>query len=253
MFSALKKLVGSEQAPGRDRNIPAGLQSMNQALQRRFAKGVQYNSECGPARRRLRGMWGGRGPGRAARVSLNPGSSDPGSARGLVAPRGPCCLHSGQLSPCPCLRGWRGPRGAPLGSGGNAGRRGGPRAPQDRGPGASACGSPVWPVGHSPGMLARRGGQACVSRARCVCGTLTGPGDPVREGFLRNGGESVVCDPTLKGWRALHPRAVWPRAGGRGRGSRWPASLTYGVFLCSLGIQFEERMSAAQLVLAPPF
>lgn len=47
MFSALKKLVGSEQAPGRDKNIPAGLQSMNQALQRRFAKGVQYNSECG--------------------------------------------------------------------------------------------------------------------------------------------------------------------------------------------------------------
>lgn len=45
MFSALKKLVGSEQAPGRDKNIPAGLQSMNQALQRRFAKGVQYNSE----------------------------------------------------------------------------------------------------------------------------------------------------------------------------------------------------------------
>ncbi|XP_034292145.1 rab-like protein 6 [Pantherophis guttatus] len=43
MLSALKKLVGSEQAPGRDRPIPAGLQSMNQALQRRFAKGVQYN------------------------------------------------------------------------------------------------------------------------------------------------------------------------------------------------------------------
>ncbi|XP_062815192.1 rab-like protein 6 isoform X1 [Anolis carolinensis] len=44
MFSALKKLVGSDQAPpGRDRPIPAGLQSMNQALQRRFAKGVQYN------------------------------------------------------------------------------------------------------------------------------------------------------------------------------------------------------------------
>lgn len=45
MFSALKKLVGSDQAPVRDKNIPAGLQSMNQALQRRFAKGVQYNSE----------------------------------------------------------------------------------------------------------------------------------------------------------------------------------------------------------------
>ncbi|XP_063172616.1 rab-like protein 6 [Candoia aspera] len=43
MLSALKKLVGSDQAPGRDRPIPAGLQSMNQALQRRFAKGVQYN------------------------------------------------------------------------------------------------------------------------------------------------------------------------------------------------------------------
>uniref|UniRef100_A0A8C3S708 Rab-like protein 6 n=1 Tax=Chelydra serpentina TaxID=8475 RepID=A0A8C3S708_CHESE len=43
MFSALKKLVGSDQAPIRDKNIPAGLQSMNQALQRRFAKGVQYN------------------------------------------------------------------------------------------------------------------------------------------------------------------------------------------------------------------
>lgn len=45
MFSALKKLVGSDQAAVRDKNIPAGLQSMNQALQRRFAKGVQYNSE----------------------------------------------------------------------------------------------------------------------------------------------------------------------------------------------------------------
>ncbi|XP_055988952.1 rab-like protein 6 isoform X2 [Sorex fumeus] len=43
MFSALKKLVGSEPAPARDKHIPAGLQSMNQALQRRFAKGVQYN------------------------------------------------------------------------------------------------------------------------------------------------------------------------------------------------------------------
>ncbi|NXU71445.1 RABL6 protein, partial [Oreotrochilus melanogaster] len=43
MFSALKKLVGSDQTPGREKNIPAGLQSMNQALQRRFAKGVQYN------------------------------------------------------------------------------------------------------------------------------------------------------------------------------------------------------------------
>ncbi|XP_076845976.1 LOW QUALITY PROTEIN: rab-like protein 6 [Brachyhypopomus gauderio] len=44
MFSALKKLVGSEPVPQlREKNIPAGLQSMNQSLQRRFAKGVQYN------------------------------------------------------------------------------------------------------------------------------------------------------------------------------------------------------------------
>ncbi len=45
MFTALKKLVGSEAGQLRDRNIPAGLQSMNQSLQRRFAKGVQYNSK----------------------------------------------------------------------------------------------------------------------------------------------------------------------------------------------------------------
>lgn len=45
MLSALKKLVGSEPGQLRDRHIPAGLQSMNQSLQRRFAKGVQYNSE----------------------------------------------------------------------------------------------------------------------------------------------------------------------------------------------------------------
>ncbi|KAM8933845.1 rab-like protein 6 isoform 1-T1 [Pelodytes ibericus] len=43
MFSALKKLVGSDPVSLRDKNIPAGLQSMNQSLQRRFAKGVQYN------------------------------------------------------------------------------------------------------------------------------------------------------------------------------------------------------------------
>ncbi|XP_077097035.1 rab-like protein 6 isoform X3 [Siphateles boraxobius] len=44
MFSVLKKLVGSEPAGQvKDKNIPAGLQSMNQSLQRKFAKGVQYN------------------------------------------------------------------------------------------------------------------------------------------------------------------------------------------------------------------
>ncbi|XP_056274988.1 rab-like protein 6 isoform X2 [Pseudoliparis swirei] len=43
MFTAFKKLVGSEPGQLRDKNFPAGLQSMNQSLQRRFAKGVQYN------------------------------------------------------------------------------------------------------------------------------------------------------------------------------------------------------------------
>eukprot|EP00063_Salmo_salar_P024698 XP_013999533.1 PREDICTED: rab-like protein 6 isoform X2 [Salmo salar] len=43
MFSALKKLVGTEPGQLGNKNIPAGLQSMNQSLQRRFAKGVQYN------------------------------------------------------------------------------------------------------------------------------------------------------------------------------------------------------------------
>lgn len=117
MFSALKKLVGSEQAPGRDRNIPAGLQSMNQALQRRFAKGVQYNSECGPARGRLRGVWGGWGPGRAAQDSLNLGSVRPGKRLGTRRTRGPCGLRFGELSPCLCLLGWRGAPGRSLGVG----------------------------------------------------------------------------------------------------------------------------------------
>ncbi|CAK6959638.1 rab-like protein 6 [Scomber scombrus] len=43
MFSALKKLVGQEPGQLGPKNIPSGLQSMNQSLQRRFAKGVQYN------------------------------------------------------------------------------------------------------------------------------------------------------------------------------------------------------------------
>lgn len=83
MFSALKKLVGSEQAPGREKNIPAGLQSMNQALQRRFAKGVQYNSEW----TRGRGKWGA--------LAVAPGTRQK-PARG--APRGLSLL--GPLAVC---------------------------------------------------------------------------------------------------------------------------------------------------------
>lgn len=96
MFSALKKLVGSEQTPGRDKNIPAGLQSMNQALQRRFAKGVQYNSEYGRGARGSRvgrrkwGPQGSTGPGRDdwdwAEAGLHPGQ---GRVAGPVASRGP--------------------------------------------------------------------------------------------------------------------------------------------------------------------
>lgn len=84
MFSALKKLVGSEQAPGRDKNIPAGLQSMNQALQRRFAKGVQYNSECGPRRRAGRGGWRCLGPGGSARTRGSGWTGSRGSAQGSL-------------------------------------------------------------------------------------------------------------------------------------------------------------------------
>lgn len=84
MFSALKKLVGSEQAPGRDKNIPAGLQSMNQALQRRFAKGVQYNSEYGPGARGFRRCdveSGVRGPRCGRARALAPGTwQKPGRA-----------------------------------------------------------------------------------------------------------------------------------------------------------------------------
>lgn len=65
MFSALKKLVGSDQAAVRDKNIPAGLQSMNQALQRRFAKGVQYNSESQPGPGVCRGQPRGAAPSAA--------------------------------------------------------------------------------------------------------------------------------------------------------------------------------------------
>ncbi|XP_050190242.1 rab-like protein 6 isoform X1 [Myiozetetes cayanensis] len=51
MFSALKKLVGSDQAAVRDKNIPAGLQSMNQALQRRTRapRGSSVPELCLPA------------------------------------------------------------------------------------------------------------------------------------------------------------------------------------------------------------
>lgn len=76
MFSALKKLVGSDQAAVRDKNIPAGLQSMNQALQRRFAKGVQYNSESE--------RWAGR-PGQPGgrRAALSGALWVPRTAEGL--------------------------------------------------------------------------------------------------------------------------------------------------------------------------
>lgn len=42
MFTALKKLVGSNEAKGLP---PPGVQAMGQSLQRKFAKGVQYNSK----------------------------------------------------------------------------------------------------------------------------------------------------------------------------------------------------------------
>lgn len=96
MFSALKKLVGSEQAPGRDKNIPAGLQSMNQALQRRFAKGVQYNSEYGPGLPRgVTWKVGPEGPGVGGRRPA--GSAGPGRCTWDLAETG---SRPGNLAVC---------------------------------------------------------------------------------------------------------------------------------------------------------
>lgn len=80
MFSALKKLVGSDQAAVRDKNIPAGLQSMNQALQRRFAKGVQYNSESEPGP----GAWRGAEPARGGGQPRGAAPSAAGAPGGAV-------------------------------------------------------------------------------------------------------------------------------------------------------------------------
>jgi hypothetical protein len=44
MFSALKRLTGKAEGGN---NVPRpGHQSMSHSLQRKFAKGVQYNSKC---------------------------------------------------------------------------------------------------------------------------------------------------------------------------------------------------------------
>lgn len=159
MFSALKKLVGSEQAPGRDKNIPAGLQSMNQALQRRFAKGVQYNSECGPARGFRRGHVesgaGARGRERAAPRGPRFPAAPPGtrgkrvapcrgSAGGPGAPRGPRGLGSDGLSPYLCRARRRCPSGVRLESGSDVGCRRGPKGPRGRRVGASVSLEACW-------------------------------------------------------------------------------------------------------------
>lgn len=187
MFSALKKLVGSEQAPGRDRNIPAGLQSMNQALQRRFAKGVQYNSECGPAQGRLRGVWGGWGPGRAAEDSLNLGSVRPGKRLGTRrTPRAlPSAFRLAEPLPVPAwLAG--GPGALPWG---REVMRTGEEGPEDPRPGGraprpAALPSDLWVIPQE----CWPGGDRCASCVHgavgpggsgCVYDTLTGPGDPV--------------------------------------------------------------------------
>ena len=53
MFSALKRLVSNQdgRSLGEDefsKNCPSGVRSMDHSLQRRFAKGVQYNSKYIP-------------------------------------------------------------------------------------------------------------------------------------------------------------------------------------------------------------
>ena len=46
MFSALRKLTGRSPDAATNPTSPPGMQTMAAALQRRFARGVQYNSEC---------------------------------------------------------------------------------------------------------------------------------------------------------------------------------------------------------------
>lgn len=45
MFSALKKFVSADNQDGSKIDVPDGMHTMGQSLQRKFAKGVQYNSE----------------------------------------------------------------------------------------------------------------------------------------------------------------------------------------------------------------
>ena len=45
MFSALRKLTGRADGPLTPTS-PPGMQAMAASLQRRFARGVQYNSKC---------------------------------------------------------------------------------------------------------------------------------------------------------------------------------------------------------------
>lgn len=152
MFSALKKLVGSEPAAGREKNIPAGLQSMNQALQRRFAKGVQYNSECG-----RRGAGAGRG--RTGKRGPRPGDAahtGPGSAG--AAPRAgdagrPCPQVSGCAEPRPVAV--RGPWRLRWGRRERA-RPSDPALPGDAAPGALREVCAVTPAGGVRSRCARR-------------------------------------------------------------------------------------------------
>lgn len=47
MFSALRKLTGRGVEGSVNTTSPPGMQAMAASLQRRFARGVQYNSEYG--------------------------------------------------------------------------------------------------------------------------------------------------------------------------------------------------------------
>lgn len=188
MFSALKKLVGSEQAPGRDKNIPAGLQSMNQALQRRFAKGVQYNSECRPARGLpARGTWevGSEGPGGGGAAPRGPQARPRrlGLGGDQVAARtrkhgGPCRAPGASRSAGGCGRSCSSvvqiccaltcggyPRGLHLGSGVDAG----PETRSWRTPGVEGGRLGPWRSPRTAGSLPRSGGAGsnpCASFAR---------------------------------------------------------------------------------------